>query len=42
MGALALFDLKPHAKFRNPRITPSERKVTTSEREKERKRKKRR
>jgi hypothetical protein len=35
-------DLKPNAKFRNPKITPSGRKVTTGERErkKERKRKK--
>ena len=31
-------DLKPHAKFRNPTITPSGSKVTTSEREKEKKR----
>ena len=32
-----LCDLKPHAKFWNPTITPSGRKVTNSEREKERK-----
>jgi hypothetical protein len=29
-------DLKPHIEIRNPMINPSERKVTTSEREKER------
>ena len=30
-------DLKPHAKFRNPTITTSGRKVTTAEREKRKK-----
>ena len=32
-----LCDLKPHAKFRNPTITPSGREVTTSEEEREKK-----
>jgi hypothetical protein len=32
-----LCDLKPHAKFHNPWITPAGRKVTWAEREKERK-----
>ena len=30
-----LCDLKPHAKFKNPTITPSGRKVSEAEREKE-------
>ena len=35
---LIFFDLKPHAKFEDPMITPSGRKVTEAERRREKRR----
>jgi hypothetical protein len=39
LNSYFLFDLKPHAKFQNPTIIPSERKLSEAERKKKEKEK---